>query len=174
MKTETDHLVTEDHHAFLTPGGLVLIETEALAQHDQEAPTAEDVAAYENALLLSPGEALAIAALVEQHRPFLQARVTELAATFTQIAQAWLDEFAQQAQARCQPEAYWWPQVRNEAHQILTRMITTRSNALLTSWWEQSRRDPQSPPEQQEEVLLRTFKQLYQQTYALPAHQEDQ
>lgn len=165
----TETFETTDHHCILNAGGLMLINSEQL----YEEMDSDDIARHDEVLLLSPDEALHIAALVERNRVYLEGRKQELDAYFTEVAQAWLDEFADTAKALCERGKYWWPEVRNEARHTLIRLTNAKTNPVVTSWYEQTYQEEHFPHSQQEELLTRYFKRLYYERYPVPTVQEE-
>jgi carbon storage regulator len=163
-ETTRETVTTADHYGVLNAGGLLLIEQEEL----EEEMDPEDLAASDNTLLLSPGEALHLASMIERHRSFLEAQERELNSSLRKVAEAWLDEFAPQAERLWAQGKHWWPQVRYEARHTLIRLTNAKTNPLITAWYEQALRNKYVRREQQEILLTRCFKRLYYARYPVP------
>jgi carbon storage regulator len=169
-ETMRETVTTADHYGVLNAGGLLLIEKEEL----EEEMDPDDLATYDHTLLLSPGEALHLATVVERHRSFLQAQERELDTSLRKVAEAWLEMFAPQAERLCMQGNYWWPQVRYEAQQTLMQLIAEETHPLITAWYEQALRNRQVRREQQEILLTRIFKRLYDERYPVPTESDTQ
>lgn len=156
-------LITTDHHCVLTAGGLMLIESEEI----DEEMDADDIAAHEQTRVLSPDEALRIAAFVEQHRAYLEQRAKELDRYFTEVAQAWLDKFREPAAFLIAQGRNWWPEVFREARHVLVRLTNEETIPILTAWYKQLHQET-FPRAQQEALLYRYFKRLYYERYPIP------
>jgi hypothetical protein len=159
---------TSDHRSVINAGGLLLIEREDLEDLEEESDT-NGIAAYEICLLFSPTEALQLAAHVEQHRAFLEARAVELGRYFTEVATALLDAF-EEPRGR---EMYWWPQVRHQALQLLHQLVVSGQSPVIAAWYTQSFQRS-FPNVQQEVLLMRFFKNLYYKRYHKPVGSDEE
>jgi hypothetical protein len=168
MENITEALDTTDHHCVLNAGGIMLLELEQL----DEDMDAQDIAAHDESLLLSPDEALRIAALVEQHRACLEKQAAELDHSFTEVAQAWLDEFRLNAIALAERQVSWWPEIRNEAEHVLNRLLVTDTNPVIAAWYQQLHFNANFPGTQQKTLLTRYFKRLYYQRYPISVEED--
>lgn len=173
MPDHTQTLVTDSHHCVLNAGGLLLIEVDEIENEDEEV-TADFIAGHDESRSFSPGEALKIAAFVESNRAYLEARQRELDRYFTQVAQAWLDEFMPPAQMLYERGRHWWPEIRHEAQNAFIMLTNSGPNTILNSWDAQKFFHDDFPRRQQELLLLRYFKKLYYERYPIPDVTTDQ
>lgn len=173
MADQTQTFVTDSHHLVLNAGGLLLLELEEIEDADEEL-TPDVIARHAQSRLLSPGEALKLAAFVEQNRAYLEARQRDLDHRFTQVAAAWLDEFREPAALLMARGRYWWPEVFHVAHGVLVRLMHEGSIQVITTWYEQALHDENFPLDQQQTLLFRYFKKLYFERYSIPEGGEDE
>lgn len=143
-----------NYTVLVNEAGLILYETPIQADEKPEP---------DSMLYLTPQQALRYADFINSHRAYLEKQHTSMEALFQSIAKEILEELGPRAPHFVERHAPWY-EVRNEAYHAYITLVTQKNESKAEAWREGSYTDDFSH-RQQEELIMRSFMDLFFITY---------